>query len=193
MEYFAYIALASAVLIALLLVWGIFVCFASVVAVAVRFSTKSLPRQEAYVVFSKRLTYIALISTAIWQIYFAVYPGDDFYLAEFEVATLRKPPIESKVLAKHATYPDFHGDYCSFSRIAVDTSTYQHLISELHKDKRFTHNISDFIHTSMPNGESLPPARVLERFTRNDVESDHHYSVTFLEPGAMIEVQICVT
>lgn len=193
MDYIAYLPLLLAALLGLGVVWTIFAGCAAIVGAVISRASKSSSRKEFHVRTGKRITYIVLTLLAIWQVYFALYPDDDFYLAEFEVATYRTPPNGSKVMTKHATYPDFHGDYCSFSRIKLPISTYQSLLAELRADKRFTMNSQENVSAAMPNGLKLPAAKVLSTFTRNDTEVDHHYSVSFLEPGDLIEVHICVT
>jgi hypothetical protein len=72
-----------------------------------------------------KLIAVGLTALLAYEMYLAVYPGDDFYLAEVERATKRKPPADTAVVAKHATYPDFHGDYCSFSRLSMSQASYE--------------------------------------------------------------------
>jgi hypothetical protein len=133
------------------------------------------------------------IDPVIHMAYTAIYPTDDFYLSEFETATARKPPKESKVIAKHATYPDLHGDYCSFSRIEIHEDSYRKLLEDLRRDSRFT---------ALPDGDipdgnipvvKLQPLRVVSSFARNDAAPDHQQTISFLENGTQIEAHVCVT
>lgn len=83
---------------------------------------------------------LLLTAAPLWTVYMAytaVYPTDSFYLSEFETATLREAPMSAIVVRKDASYPDFHGDYCSTSLIRMSEFDYAQLLDEVSKDSRF--------------------------------------------------------
>ena len=168
------------------------VLLARVVGRVVRRIASASTQAACYGTLATRATYTAIIGVVSWQAWFAVFPNDDFFLAEFEQAAARPAPPGAKVLARYASYPDFHGDYCSFSRMETDHSTYDRLLAELGADSRFT--AGNGTSMSIDDGErevaSLPIART---FNRNDVKPDHHYTIDFLGSGRHIETRVCVT
>ncbi len=132
----------------------------------------------------------ALLAT---EIYFAIYPEDDFYLAEAARATKRRPPADTVVVAKHTTYPDFHGDYCSFSRLRMSQASYEGYLATIRSDSRFTHTSTKQESTGNVPGLELLPLTAADFFRRNDVKPDHLYTVLFMADKAHVEVHVCVT
>lgn len=99
-----------AVLLVCGIVWACFAVVANVVGRIVRRWFKSSPNQEKYTRAARRLTYLSLTGLIARLVYFALYPSDAFYFGEHEEVLGRAPPAETKIITKHATYPDFHGD-----------------------------------------------------------------------------------
>ena len=161
--------------------------FGSLVGVA----TKGKYRSAIYIRNTKRTTFSILLIFVTYQTYVAFYPEDDFYFNEYEITKFRKPPENAKIIAKTSTYPDIHGDYCSFSRIEFDRQNYQSLMGALEIDKRFSNDRSSFV--SMGGKLKLSPVVAVRTFTRNDTKPTDTYSVSFLEGGTLVEVNICVT
>lgn len=156
-------------------------------------ATKAHPRSGHFVRVSQRVTYMAFAVFVVYQTYFALYPPDDFYFGEFEEATLRKPPQEAFVVAKDASYPDFHGDYCSFSRIRLTQASYSKLLEDMGADKRLASEDGGGFTSSGMAKLKIQPLKIVRTFRRTDLQIDHHHSVHFLEDGAQVDVQICVT
>ena len=180
-------------LLALALLCALFALAAAVAGRIAKLFLKGSPRQAEHVLFAKRAGIAAFALFLCWQTYTAMYPDDSFYLVEYQTVTGRLAPSSSKVIEKHATYPDFHGDYCSFSRISLPASSYVSLMSDLSKDGRFDQNSHEFVSTGFTKDKPLPNINVVSTFTRNDTESDHHYSILFLAEGNLVEVHLCVT
>jgi hypothetical protein len=63
--------------------------------------------------------------------YFAIYPTDEFYRAEFEHVTGLAFPQGATFLFRKATYPDLTGDYMSCAVIAVSEEQYDDLRSKM--------------------------------------------------------------
>lgn len=156
-------------------------------------ATKAHPRSAHFVRVSQRVTYVAFAVFVVYQAYFAIYPPDDFYFGEFEEATLRRAPQDAVVTAKDASYPDFHGDYCSFSRIRFTQPSYSKLLEDMSADKRLASEDGGGFTSSGIANLKLEPLKIVRTFRRADLEMDHHHSVHFLEDGAQVDVQICVT
>ena len=87
--------------------------------------------------------YVAIVvllcgySYLCYSIYTAIYPTDDFYFQEFQTVTLRKVPKSAVIVKKTASYPDFHGDYCSVSLMKLSNEEYSNLLNQIKLDKRF--------------------------------------------------------
>ncbi|RYY65000.1 MAG: hypothetical protein EOO13_17750 [Chitinophagaceae bacterium] len=79
---------------------------------------------------------ILLISLLIltYFVYDAIYPGVNFYKNEYFKVTGRIIPKSAEFIEKSASYPDFHGDYCSSSQIKLSKEDYQSLFDELSLD-----------------------------------------------------------
>ena len=180
-------------LLALALLWALFALAAAVAGRIAKLFFKDSPRQAERVLFAKRAGIAAFALFLCWQTYIAIYPDDSFYLVEYQTVTGRLAPPNSEVIEKHATYPDLHGDYCSFSRISLPASSYGSLMSDLKKDRRFDQSSSDFVSTGFTKDNPLPSIKVVSTFTRNDTEPDHRYSIHFLAEGNLVEVHLCVT
>lgn len=70
--------------------------------------------------------------------YTGIFPDESFYEDEFKEVTFRDLPKSGEFVTKSASYPDFHGEYCSQSKIRLSKQDYSKLLWELHKDKRLT-------------------------------------------------------
>ena len=136
---------------------------------------------------------VLLVALIGWNIYTGINPDDSFYLTEFQTVTTRQAPSNAEVVAKHATYPDFHGDYCSFSRIRLPRESYARLQNELSRDQRFELNSRDFVSAGFLPEKPLPSIRVVSTYTRKGLRSDKHYSIQFLSEDNLVEVHLCDT
>jgi hypothetical protein len=154
---------------------------------------RSSERSAGYGAKTTKVTYCVLVLFICYESYTALYPSEDFYLDELQTVTARPPPAEARVIAKEATYPDLHGDYCSFSRISISESSYRKLLDEIKTDERFTAGGNGEISRGGLAASNLRPLRVTSSFARADAKPNHHYGISFLESGAEVEVAICVT
>jgi hypothetical protein len=106
--------------------------------------------------------YIYLLITIIVVItYIGIFPDESFYADEFRDVTLRKLPASAEFISKSASYPDFHGDYCSRSEIRLAKKDYSKLLWELHRDKRLSkggYSSSDY--------NNKVPENLVYQFTR---------------------------
>lgn len=132
-----------------------------------------------------------------YSTYTAIYPTDSFYLSEFKEVTLREAPKSALVINKDASYPDFHGDYCSASLITVSNNDYSSLLNELTNDKQMTKNKpgeiigSSELYKVMGN---LKTEQIIYSFTRNIVgQEDHYLYIGFLDDKKTIVVSVCVS
>jgi len=159
---------------------------------ATRRLTSSSEKSTFYGRLASRCTHIGVGLFVAYQGYFALHPADDFFLGEFREVTQRAAPVDTKILAKYASYPDLHGDYCSFSRMEMSASSYEHLIVDLSSDKQMTERAAGHISTGWLS-QPVDPQRVSRSFTRNDDHLDHHFFIDFLDSGRHVEVRVCVT
>lgn len=132
-----------------------------------------------------------------YSTYTAIYPTDSFYLSEFKDVTLRDAPKSATIINKDASYPDFHGDYCSASLITVSNEDYSTLLNELTNDKRITKNKSGEIIGSSELDKVMgdfKTEQIIYSFTRSISEQEDHYLyIGFLEDEKTIVVTVCVT
>jgi hypothetical protein len=146
-----------------------------------------------YKAFAKRNKgWIAIIiivgATAFitWNIYRAFYPADEFYYQDFEKISFRKIPASADILSKSATYPDFHGDYCSAAVIELSVADYHKLLNDIKADKRFQKGEaggSSALHDVM-NG------RKETDMTNGFLNGDEGY-IGFFNDGRTVLVQFC--
>lgn len=146
----------------------------------------------------KYIGIILLVIAPLWtiyEIYTAIYPTDSYYLDEFKKVTLREAPKTAEVIKKTASYPDFHGDYCSASLIKLSRQDYKNLLYELFGDKRLIWNgeliTSSEFDEAMGN---LKTEQIRYNFTRQiPGEEDHYLYIGFLDDEETIIVYISVT
>ncbi|MEQ8241148.1 MAG: hypothetical protein RIA69_18180 [Cyclobacteriaceae bacterium] len=131
----------------------------------------------------------------VYSAYTAIYPTDEFYLDEFKEVTLREAPESTQVTAKIASYPDFHGDYCSASMFTLDEHDYEQLLTELQNDERLS--VEDRISGSQELDQVLTSEQAEKidfGFIRNrPSEIDHYRYIGFLNDGRTIVIHLCVT
>ena len=132
-----------------------------------------------------------------YSTYTAIYPTDSFYFSEFKEVTLREAPKSATVINKDASYPDFHGDYCSASLITVSNDDYSSLLNELTNDKRITKNKPEEIIGSSELDKvmgSFKTEQIIYSFTRSIAgQEDHYLYIGFLDDKKTIVVSVCVT
>ncbi|MHC1704986.1 MAG: hypothetical protein AB9846_13840 [Tenuifilaceae bacterium] len=151
-------------------------------------------KKKGYKYIGLTLLVIAPLWT-IYEVYTSIYPRDSFYLAEFKEVTLRKAPKTAEVIRKSASYPDFHGDYCSTSLIKLSKQDYMDLLKELSEDKRLIKN-GELI-GSLEFDEVMKNKKTEQikfSFTRQIVgEEDHYLYIGFLDDQQTIVVYVSVT
>ncbi len=132
----------------------------------------------------------------IYSIYTAFYPTDSFYLSEFKDVTLREAPRSAMIIKKDASYPDFHGDYCSASLIALSNEDYSSLLTELINDERITEGKaggiigSNELHNVMGN---LRTEQIIHNFTPSISGRENHYLyIGFFDDNKTIVISVCV-
>ena len=140
--------------------------------------------------------YIAiLVSLSIYLTYDAIYPSNEFYEDEFKNVTLRELPTSAKFIKKSASFPDFHGDYCSSSQIKLSKEEYTKLLAELIIDKRLTADTSSFHIKEFTNTlDQKKQDSIIYRFSRiKDVKADLYLQIQFYNDGQTIFVNVCNT
>jgi hypothetical protein len=135
-----------------------------------------------------------VIGSITYFVYDAVFPADSFYYSEFKEVTLRTIPKSAVIIKKTASYPDFHGDYCSASLIKISKQDYNNLLNEIKSDKRLHKgNIIGSSEFNEVMGKTSY-SQVEQVFNRNiPNEEDHYLTIIFLKDIQSIVVNICVT
>ena len=148
----------------------------------------------------KYIGIILLIVAPVWtvyEVYTAIYPTDNFYFSEFKYVTLRKIPKSATIINKDASYPDFHGDYCSASLISLSSEDYRSLLNDLTNDNRISKIEPNKIGGSAELYKvmgNLKTEQIVHSFTRKIVgEEDRHLFIGFLADKKTIVVSVCVT
>ena len=150
--------------------------------------------KKASVALAKKLTYVATSAFLLYSAYDAVNPSDDFFLGEYAEVTLRPAPIGARVVAKSASYPDIHGDYCSYSRFDIGLLAYESVLRELSADPRFSPGEGLGSQEEQTVQSQVPPVGVRKSFTRTiPGEADHFLAIRFLADAVHVEVSLCVT
>jgi len=181
----------------------LFLAFAAVFMIAII----SIPTVVAFFIFrwlrKKRIKYVGIIlliiapSWTIYEVYTAIYPRDSFYYSEFKEVTLRDIPKSAVIIRKDASYPDFHGDYCSASLITLSTNDYNSLLNDLTNDKQITLNKAGEICGSEELDKVMgnyKKEQIINSFTRTiSGEEDHYLYIGFLDDKKTIVISVCVT
>lgn len=137
---------------------------------------------------TKLATLALMLGGVSYSGYTAVYPPDSYYLAQFTEVSLRPAPPSSKVVAKSASYPDFHGDYCSYSKIELAPADFASLLADIEQDKR----LRPVSGVAAEHARArTPPGKSFSRQISGDEE--HHLSLEFMGDGKSVEVNVCVT
>lgn len=137
---------------------------------------------------------VVVIASLLYFIYEAIYPSDEFYLMEFETVTLQEAPESSEVIAKSASYPDFHGDYCSYSRIKLANTDFEKLFRSIEANSQFSPGVSMGSQERDEALKSQLEISILKSFVRSESGwPDHYYEILFLESREHVDIHVCIT
>lgn len=128
----------------------------------------------------------------IYAVYVEFYPPNNFYLEEFKKATLIEAPNSAKILNKATSYPDFHGDYCSASEIALSKEDYQKLYKQLNSDKKFIKNENYFGSEEFDKMIAGKDKLIETSFFREVQEQDMAVCIVFLKDKKTIVTNLCM-
>jgi hypothetical protein len=133
-----------------------------------------------------KLTTLALLLGGVsYSGYTAVYPPDSYYLGELAQVSLRPVPASAEVVDKSAVYPNFHGDDCSYSRIAMSSADFQALLAQVSADQRLRP-----VPARIAQTETLrTTSKAFSRYHAG--QNDQHLSLDFLADGKSVEVNVC--
>lgn len=140
--------------------------------------------------------YVMLVFLAsIYLTIDAFYPGESFYEGEYKWVTMRDIPSSAEFVRKSASYPDFHGDYCSSSQIKLSTVHYKSLLEELKRDSALTstNEMTYFVEFDYTIADK-DKHRIKIGFERAiPGEDDHYLYIGFYDDDHTIFVNVCVT
>ncbi|MCF1749625.1 hypothetical protein [Mariniradius sediminis] len=131
----------------------------------------------------------------LYSVYTAIYPTDDYFFNEFELVTLRETPLSAVVVRKEASYPDFHGDYCSAALLLLTEEDYRNLLDDLGDDQRFSKMakgdyLGSFEFTAAM--DTLSTDQIVQGFVRY-TSGDENLYIGFLDDGKTVVISVCVT
>jgi hypothetical protein len=139
------------------------------------------------------------VGFSVWlsyTIFRAIYPKDSFYYSEFKEVTLREAPKSARIIRKNASYPDFHGDYCSASLMSISTDEYSTLLMELKNDTLINRNTTGEIVGSAELDYVMGDYKreqIAYSFTRTiPNQEDHYLFIGFLQDKRTIVTTVCV-
>jgi hypothetical protein len=130
----------------------------------------------------------------ICNIYIAIYPNDDFYFDEFKSVTLNEIPASAEIINKSATYPDFHGDYCSIALIKLSKEDFKSVLNKIQNNHKLQPSkmmwSPEFEHVI--NYEEV--SSISKGFVRQiNGEEDEYRYIGFLKDGKTVVVTVCIT
>jgi hypothetical protein len=145
----------------------------------------------------RKLGLLIIIGISLWfiyMIYTAIYPIDRFYYAEFKRITFREVPQSSKILRKSASYPGFHGDYCSAALFRLSLVDYKLLLNEIENDNRLS-NIDEIEVTSSEFHyviAKIPNAKIKYSFKMENLKHpSDYYFIGFMDDKQTIVISLC--
>jgi hypothetical protein len=154
------------------------------------FKSKGYPRAGIVL-----LAGMALYS--VYCLYRGVYPEEEFYLEEFERITYQSPPTSAKIIRKEASYPDFHGDYCSAALITLSHADFDKLLFNLTADYRMRSTGSGRMGGSKELETVLGSRKeeaVIKHFVRDlPAKAGQHLQIGFFSDYRTIAIGICKT
>ncbi|TSD65981.1 hypothetical protein FFF34_000860 [Inquilinus sp. KBS0705] len=86
------------------------------------------------------IIFVGFVFFIAYNIFTAFFPNDSFFYNEFQKVTSKKIPLSANIIAKTASYPDFHGDYASCSLIKLSKADYLQLLNSCINDKALSTN-----------------------------------------------------
>jgi hypothetical protein len=127
--------------ILLLLLWMILLIVLLTVPIALGYLIYCWLKKKGY---GRLANYIfsALAIFIVYNIYTAIYPTDSFYKDEFEYCFKMKFPKSGEIIAKDASYPDLHGDYCMAFVSELSEKDYKDLEDHFKRNNRYVTNDS---------------------------------------------------
>lgn len=142
-----------------------------------------------------RIYILILFLFSAYTTFDAFFPSEGFYEDEFKTVTLREIPESAEFISKTASYPYFHGDYCSSSQIRLSKEEYQKLLRELKSDGRMKYKrelVGSQEFEDVLGNKTYD--KITVSFTRQvKGEEDRYYSISFYDDQQTIFVNICVT
>jgi hypothetical protein len=120
----------------------------------------------------------------IYEIYDAIWPGDGFYMGEFETVTGIKMPDSGKIIRKDAMFPAIGGDYYSSAFIEFSNRDYIDLLAYIKSDTSFKDST---IIGSDSFGKALGPSKDSEIIFRASYYDKEDYKfIGFLSDGKSV-------
>jgi len=154
--------------------------------------------QKLSPVLSRKINIVYVLTILLAIAYFtydSLFPSESFYEEEFKTVTLREIPESGEFIEKSASYPDFHGNYCSSSQIKLSNSDYKKLLEGLSNDKRIAEEKEITYFAEFSNTlKGKKTNSITRKFTRKiEGKENYHLTILFYNDNQTVFVNICVT
>jgi len=149
-------------------------------------------------VISRKINYIyvtCIFLIVCYASYISIYPGNDFFEAEFNIVTLKKLPKSAEFISTHASYPGFKGDYCSSSQIRLPHKEYMKLLKQMQDDKSLAETVEQMSFVEFENAlQDKNKENIEHGFIRQiEGEEDRYYYIGFYNDHQTIFINVCYT
>lgn len=139
--------------------------------------------------------YVSLVLVTIFYItYTGLYPGESFYAEEFKTITKQQLPASAEFVETNASYPDFHGEYCSSSQIKLSPKDYSLLLKSLSVDVTISKN-AELIYFEEFDKIFYDKSTddIIYGFQRKGINDDDYNYIGFYKDRQTIFVNLCKT
>jgi hypothetical protein len=128
-----------------------------------------------------------LILFAIFKIWTAFYPLNEFYRDEFESNTELDFPDSGKILTKDSNYPDFQGGYWSAAVVELNELDYNQLLIDLKEKNDFLIDTSKYgIGITKEFNELTKPIHKKGFLVTYKNKSKEWFKIAFIKDGKTI-------
>ena len=140
---------------------------------------------------------VAFTTWLFYSLYTGIYPTDSFYLSEFKKVTGTEAPASAVIVRGEASYPDFHGDYCSATLVTLSERDFQELLFQMKANYQLEATGTGPMGGSRELEHVLGNRRkekLLHSFRRTVfIKSDQYWEIGFFTDRKTVVIQLCNT
>ena len=160
-----------------LIVWGL-------ISLILRILEKIVLKKKLIPVHFKwkvRIGILCLIFIIAWLLTFrAFHPSKDFFISEWKMHTEIELPKDSKIIARYASYPDFHGDYCAAVVFELNEKDYNFIKTQILNNESYSDSSkwwSDAYSRVLKNASISDSEFDIEVALSSDIAKSHHFGL----------------